>query len=248
LASAFEGLPADLKACKAVESDIAQFVSAFKSMASPTSFAFHVGKDLIVNGADIYHGIYASVGAFKAQKWEDFGVDIGTAVHKLIIGATQTSPLPVDSFPAKQAGEIAAGIVEGFIGADDVKTCIQKTVTTIDDIEDAIKDFEKKTATDVLNGLKLLAGAFEGLPADLKACKAVESDIVKFVSAFKSMATPTSFAFHVGKDLIVNGTDIFHEIYALVSDFKAQNWAAFGVDIGTALRKLVVGTVSYVVV
>merc|ERR1712066_1107256 len=142
LASAFEGLPADLKACKAVESDIAQFVSAFKSMASPTSFAFHVGKDLIVNGADIFHEIYASVSDFKAQKWEDFGVDIGTALHKLIIGATQTSQLSVGSSPAKEAGQIAVGIIEGFIDADDVKSCIQKTVTTVVDVEDAIKDFE----------------------------------------------------------------------------------------------------------
>merc|ERR1712110_709201 len=83
----------------------------------------------------------------------------------------------VASFPAKEAGEIAAGIVEGFIGADDVKACIQKAVTTVDDVRGAIQDFEKKTAGDVLRGLKLLANAFAGLPAELKACKAVESDI-----------------------------------------------------------------------
>jgi len=223
-------------------------VSAFKSMASPTSFAFHVGKDLIVNGADIYHEIYASVGDFKTQKWADFGVEIGTALRKLIIGASQTSQLAVRSFPAKEAGEIAAGIVEGFIGADDVKACIQRTVTTVDDLEDAIKYFEKKTAKDVLNGLKLLSNAFEGLPADLKACKAVESDIAEFVKAFKSMATPTTFAFHVGKDLIVNGADIYHEIYASVNDFRARKWASFGVDIGTALHKLLVGAISQVLV
>merc|ERR1712083_1216580 len=97
-------------------------VSAFKSMTSPMSFVFHVGKDLIVNGADIYHEIYASVSDFKAQKWGDFGVDIGTALHKLIIGGTQTSQISVGSSPAKEAGEIAAGIIDGFIGANTVKT------------------------------------------------------------------------------------------------------------------------------
>merc|ERR1712083_175820 len=99
-----KGLPADLKACKAVESDIVQFVNAFKSMATPTSFAFHVGKDLIVNGANIYHEIYASVNDFKAQKWGDFGVNIGTALHKLIIGATHASQLSVGISPAKEGG------------------------------------------------------------------------------------------------------------------------------------------------
>jgi len=149
--------------------------------------------------------------------------------------------LTAASFPAKEAGEIAAGIAEGFIGAPDVQACVQKTVTTVGDVEDVIKDFEKKTAADVLKGLKLLAQAFEGLPADLKACKAVESDVEEIISAFKQMSSPKSFVFHVGKDLIVNHNDIFHEIYTAVNDYRAQKWLDFGIQVGTALHKLIIG-------
>jgi len=164
---------------------------------------------------------------------------------KLLRNTTLTlvlgSQIATASFPAKEAGEIAAGIVEGFIGAEDVKACIQKTVTTVEDLDDAVKDFEKKDASDVLKGLKLLGQAFETLPAALKSCKAVESDVEEIINACKAMVSPESFAFHLGKDLIVNGADIYHEIYAAVGDYKAKNWPDFGVQIGTALHKLIIG-------
>jgi len=145
------------------------------------------------------------------------------------------------SSPAKVAGEIAAGLVEGFIGAPDVQACIQKTVTEIGDVKEAIQDLEKKTATDVLNGLKLLVEAFKELPADLTACKAVEADVKEIIAAFKQIHSPTSFAYHAGKDLVVNHEDIFHEIEAAIADYKAQKWLDFGVQVGTALHKLIIG-------
>jgi len=157
-----------------------------------------------------------------------------------ILAWSLCTQLTAASFPAKEAGEIAAGIVEGFIGAPDVQACIQKR-TLGADIEEVVKDFDKKTPGDVLKGLKLLAQALKGLPDELKACKAVESDVEEIISAIKTMNSPTSFAFHVGKDLIVNGADIYHEIYNAVSDYKAQKWLEFGVQVGTALHKLIIG-------
>jgi len=145
------------------------------------------------------------------------------------------------SSPAETAGEIAAGLVEGFIGAPDVQACIQKTVTTIGDVKEAIQDLEKKTPTDVLKGLKLLVEAFKELPADLTACKAVEADVKEIIAAFKQIHSPASFAYHAGKDLIVNHEDIFHEIEAAIADYKAQKWLDFGVQVGTALHKLIIG-------
>jgi len=155
--------------------------------------------------------------------------------------ALALSSTAVASFPAKEAGYVVAGIVEGFIGAPDVQACIQKTVTTLDGVEEAIKDLEKKTAGDVLKGLKLLAEALKEVPAEMKACKAVEADVEEIINALKTMASPTSFVSHVGKDLIVNGADIFHEVHTAVDDYKTQKWFDFGVQVGTALHKLIIG-------
>jgi len=144
--------------------------------------------------------------------------------------------------PAEEAGLIAGGLVEGFVGAADIKVCMQKSVTTIEDVKDAVQDFEKKDAYDVLKGLKALAGGLHTLPDALRACKAAESDIEQLVDALKQFSTPKSFAFHVAKDLVVNGRDIFSEIYQAVGDYKAGKFEDFGVSIGTALHKLIIGT------
>jgi len=159
----------------------------------------------------------------------------------LFLSFALCSQLATASFPTKVAGEIAAGLVEGFIGAPDVQACILKTVTEVSDVKDAIADLEKKTAPEVLKGLKLLVAAFQGLPADLKACKAVESDVEEIVNAFKQMTSPSAFAFHVGKDIVVNHEDIYHEIMTAISDYHGQKWLDFGVQIGTALHKLIIG-------
>lgn len=54
--------------------------------SNPASFAFHTGKDIIVNGVEIYHDVKDSVTQFEAKKYEAFGEDIGEALAKLILG------------------------------------------------------------------------------------------------------------------------------------------------------------------
>ena len=69
-----------------IEKDIEKLESFAAIFASPMSFAWHVGKDLVVNGVDIYHEIKTSVTDFEAGKWEDFGFNVGEATAKLILG------------------------------------------------------------------------------------------------------------------------------------------------------------------
>jgi cathepsin F len=159
----------------------------------------------------------------------------------LLLSFAVCSQIAVASFPAKVAGEIAAGVVEGFIGTKDVQDCIQKTVTEVGELEEAVQDLRNKTAPSVLKGLKLLVQAFQSLPADLRACKAVEADVKELINAFKQMSSPQAFAYHVGKDIVVNHADIFHEIETAISDYDAQKWLDFGIQVGTALHKLIIG-------
>merc|ERR1712203_345510 len=91
-----------------------------------------------------------------------------------------------------------------------------------------------------MGGLKLVGEAVKELPDDIKACKAAVSDVQALIGAIKSLTSPATYAYHVGKDLIVNGRDIYHEIYHAVDDYKAKQWTDFGIQLGTALR-LVIG-------
>lgn len=143
--------------------------------------------------------------------------------------------------PAEEAGWIAGGIIEGFVGPSDVKGCIQKSVGVLGDMKEAVDDFEKKDAADVLKGLKALAEAMKAFPGALRDCKAAVSDVEQIVHALEQFSKPVSFAFHVAKDLVVNGHDIFAEISQAVADYKAGEFEDFGEQVGMALHKLIVG-------
>lgn len=56
---------------------------------SPQSFIYHTGKDLIVNGRQIYSEIKDSITQFEGQHYEAFGEDVGEALAKLILGQKQ---------------------------------------------------------------------------------------------------------------------------------------------------------------
>jgi hypothetical protein len=55
-------------------------------------------------------------------------------------------------------------------------------------------------------------------------CKATASAISNVVTMIKSFSSPVSFAYHVGKDIIVNGKNIYHEISTAVSDYDSSNY------------------------
>lgn len=64
-----------------------------KVISSPRSFAYHVGKDLLINGQDIFNDIATSITDFESQKWEAFGEEVGRAAAKTILGQELDSAL-----------------------------------------------------------------------------------------------------------------------------------------------------------
>ena len=85
----------------------------------------------------------------------------------------------------------------------------------------------------------------------LQTCKSAEKDAKaqaeKIEKALALMKHPMQFAYHVGHDLVVNRVDIFNEVNAAVTAYKAAQWEAFGQNVGAALNKLIVGYQSLIV-
>ena len=112
-----------------------------------------------------------------------------------------------------------------------LKTCANDTVSAYDDIKNAVELIEKKTPSSVEQGLKDLGSAFDSLKAGLVDCKASEQDVENFVKTITAFKSPLSFAYHVGKDLLVNGQDIYSEITQAVSLWKTQSYRDAGVQL-----------------
>lgn len=77
--------------------------------------------------------------------------------------------------------------------------------------------------------------------SDCSHLKADWEKLAKMASIFES---PTSFAYHVGKDLMINGKDIFAEVEDSITQYSSGNWEKFGEDIGEAAAKTILGAES----
>jgi len=104
-----------------------------------------------------------------------------------------------------------------------------------------VQQIEDKTPSSVLKGIHDLGAALGNLKSGLTDCKAAYSDIQNYVKGFEQFTNPATFAYHVGKDLLVNGVDIYKEITQAVSLWQQKSYLDCGQQIGFALHKLVLG-------
>ena len=158
-----------------VKDEAPKLLKALEALKNPKEFAFHVGKDLIVNHADIFREVSASIDDYHAQKWEDFGKDTGAALSKLLVGTNEMSAAEDEMWPV-----VLKGVLEGFgltKDLDEMKDCLANTESEIKDVEAAIQLLEKKDAHDVLDGLGKLGSALELLPTAVQNCDAAAKDV-----------------------------------------------------------------------
>jgi hypothetical protein len=145
---------------------------------------------------------------------------------------------------AKKVEAIVGGILRGAIDAEgftDINTCIKDVETVYGDAKTAVEDFEQKSAQGAIAGIKEVAEMLQFIKAHMQDCTSIKADWEKLAKMAAIFESPTSFAYHVGKDLIVNGKQIYHEIDTAVADYKAANWGDFGYNIGEAAAKTILG-------
>ena len=76
----------------------------------------------------------------------------------------------------------------------------------------------------------------------MQDCSHLKADWNKFEEMFKVFDSPTYFVYHVGKDLIINHHEIFSEIKDSITH-NIEQWKAFGIDVGKAAVKALLGEV-----
>lgn len=59
----------------------------YEAFKDPKALAQKAGKNMIVNGVDIYHEMSAAYTNYNAKEFEGFGKDIGIALALVFIGA-----------------------------------------------------------------------------------------------------------------------------------------------------------------
>lgn len=143
---------------------------------------------------------------------------------------------------SNESTEIILGLAEGFLSEkSELKDCIKNTKDEWVDVKSAVKHLKKRTAPDVAVGLRKLSDALNNFPIVLQECKALVADVKRVVMALRAMRSPSQFVYKVGKDLILNHAEIYNEITAAMKDHAAGKFEDFGIQIGRALHKILVG-------
>jgi len=86
---------------------------------------------------------------------------------------------------------------------------------------------------------------YKVIKAGMQDCTKSKEDWAKFEEMISIFNSPASFAYHVGKDLIVNGAEIYGEVNSAITDYNSGNWYNFGIDIGEASAHTFLGDSKY---
>ena len=140
--------------------------------------------------------------------------------------------------------EIVTGVLKGAINAEgfnDIAKCMNDVTVVIGDASNAVADFKKGGASNVIEGLKQVADLLKNVKVSMADCTATKGDWARLEAMAKVIDSPTNFAYHVGKDLLINGQDIFGDIEGAITDYDSQKWEAFGEEVGRAAAKTILG-------
>jgi hypothetical protein len=141
--------------------------------SSPKAFAYHVGKDLLINGKDIFSEIGDAISAYKKQDWKKFGVDVGTAAAKTILG--EEAPVAtLGSDDKMKLAQIEQGILKAYGGKFDLLAlleCIGDEDKSLLMFDMAIQQFQnarkEKNPQDAVAGIIALVAAVQQFKAGL---------------------------------------------------------------------------------
>ena len=149
-------------------------------------------------------------------------------------------PSFIADFNLNVAKSIFEGVLKGFTEreAPDILECLKDGENSFNAFKTAVSDFEKKSLSGVKAGLGELAKGLDGLKQALTDCGDAKKEIEALLRAMSSLRSPWELAYHVGKELVVNGRDIFRNVEDASSNFKSQSWFNFGEDIGKIIADL----------
>ena len=158
-----------------------------------------------------------------------------------LLGAASADNLRMDK---QQFVLMTEGFLKGALNAegfDDIEKCIQDVETAVTDLEIVYTDFKDGGVSKIVDGLTHVADFIKTVKNGLSECSHIPADWEKLVKMAAIFESPASFAYAVGKHLLLDGVEIYGEISTAVHDYEAQDFSDFGFQIGEASAKLILG-------
>jgi len=242
LSVALKDIPETVQKCGATESQVEKVMAALHMFKNPMKFAYTAGKNIIVNGKEIYNELLAASDNWESYKYKMFGYEIGLALHKVILGTVQ----PAVTFTPDDAIEVVMGLETGlFLGETKLEpACIKDEQKFWVHVNKAFDYFDQCDEGHARKGLGELAAALEVVHDALRHCKAAEDSLEKVAEAIAIFKHPMHFAYTIYKHIMVNGVNIIKELKTARSDWKKDEYKDFGYQFGVIAHQILVGKSS----
>ena len=191
----------------------------------------NVGKH-VFDWYDVYAKIQEAVSRGREK---EIAYQIGRSVRLLL-------DFPV-STPVKQTNQKVSlpdlrpieDFMKGFLNgtklldSDKIRHCINETEFMVQSIEDAQKEFNKKTPEGFKNGIMELADMFAHLKPLNEECVGSFGDVKEIISKYiKTFSSPLDIALNAAKHF----KEIYADIISGIQDFKNARFEEAGHDLG----------------
>jgi hypothetical protein len=168
------------------------------------------------------------------------------ALSLMLVAVTTVSAMPNHRRTGMVGLELSevAKFVEGFIygvvkeESTNLETCITDVESIAKDVEISVNEFKKENFDGIKAGLLDLGNAVKLIPSSVATCKAIEQDLSGIVKMAEIFANPLSLIYHVGKNLVVNGIDIFKKIASALIAYGEGDYFTFGANVGEAMAEV----------
>jgi len=220
--------------CSSLKADWEKLAAMASIFRSPSSFAYAVGKHLLVNGKDIIREVDDSIVQYNSSNWEKFGYDIGEAAAKVILGEESQTDLKV--------AKIIQGAMKPFGGHFNLEAllvCVYEEDQAALILDEAVKEmiafYHSHDVNDLIPAVILTLGGLAQVKKGLPACEAIDNSMwnsKKFEQSFELMTKPTDHFEVVGNDVLVNGTGIKDDVIRAVEAYQAGKFEEFGEIMG----------------
>tara|TARA_B110000285_G_C15086888_1_gene596723 strand:+ start:494 stop:1732 length:1239 start_codon:yes stop_codon:yes gene_type:complete len=230
--------------CSNLKADWSRLETMVSVFNSPTSFAYHVGKDLLVNGRDIFGELETAVTDYESANWHDFGFQVGEAAAKTLIGTEPAVAMPGKA--SVKTTEILRGVIEAYGGHFDLDAlleCVHDEDQALLILDAAFGELkaavEQKSVSDLIGGVIATVAGLQQLKAGLPTCEAIDTttwDFDGFSNTFEMMKNPVAFFKPVAEDVFIHGLPILVETERAVSAMEKEDYYGYGQQVGKILN------------
>ena len=140
------------------------------------------------------------------------------------------------------AEQFAEGFFNGIFGTvEGAVKCIRDIKTVASEVETTVTDLKAHQYITAIEEIGTIAG---GLSTDIQDCSSASTEAQQLAQQLETLydnASAWDITFEVGKNILVNGVDIYNDITGAISSYDSADYYTMGQDIGNAMKDAVVG-------